>query len=159
MITFEVPGIPVAKARPRVVRVRGVTRTFTPQQTIDFENRVRLAAQAAGAKPIDGPVELLVYAFWPLPKSQHRKKEPRRGSFKTTKPDWDNIGKAVSDALNGIAYTDDSQVARATVWKITSAQGAPASVVVEVRSLREDDPQVAIRAGSRGEGEAHAAQA
>lgn len=28
----------------------------------------------------------------------------------TKKPDWDNIGKIICDALNGIAYADDSQI-------------------------------------------------
>ena len=28
----------------------------------------------------------------------------------TKKPDWDNIGKIVSDSLNQIAYKDDAQV-------------------------------------------------
>lgn len=34
-----------------------------------------------------------------------------------TKPDWDNVGKIVSDALNGIAYRDDSQIVDARVVK------------------------------------------
>ena len=35
----------------------------------------------------------------------------------TVKPDWDNIGKIISDALNGIAYKDDAQVVSCTVEK------------------------------------------
>ena len=33
------------------------------------------------------------------------------------KPDWDNIGKTVSDAMNKIAYEDDKSIALATVIK------------------------------------------
>ena len=36
------------------------------------------------------------------------------------KPDWDNLGKLVSDALNGIAYGDDKSVVEARVMKFYS---------------------------------------
>nr|DAG40359.1 MAG TPA: Endodeoxyribonuclease RusA [Caudoviricetes sp.] len=38
----------------------------------------------------------------------------------TVKPDWDNLGKLVSDALNGIAYDDDKSVVDASVRKYYS---------------------------------------
>lgn len=33
------------------------------------------------------------------------------------KPDWDNLGKLACDALNGIAFKDDSQVDTGAVTK------------------------------------------
>lgn len=38
------------------------------------------------------------------------------------KPDWDNIGKGISDALNGIAWKDDSQVYWSNVKKVYGAE-------------------------------------
>ena len=38
------------------------------------------------------------------------------------KPDWDNIGKVVTDSLNQIAYRDDAQVVDAQVRKFFSEQ-------------------------------------
>lgn len=38
----------------------------------------------------------------------------------TKKPDWDNIGKIVTDALNGVAYHDDAQIVDAQVRKFYS---------------------------------------
>ncbi len=35
----------------------------------------------------------------------------------TKRPDWDNIGKIVSDALNELAYHDDSYIVDARVRK------------------------------------------
>ena len=35
----------------------------------------------------------------------------------TKKPDWDNIGKIVSDALNKFAFLDDAQIVDARVVK------------------------------------------
>ena len=134
-VAFEVPGNPVAKGRPRVVRVGGFTRTHTPQPTIDFENRVRICAHQAGVRPVDGPVRLAVFAYFALPKSRHLKREPRTQEWKTTKPDLDNVVKAVKDALNSVAYADDSQVVRLIAEKYTAAQGEPARTIVEVGEM------------------------
>lgn len=38
----------------------------------------------------------------------------------TKKPDFDNIGKVICDALNKIAYRDDSQIVDAQVRKFYS---------------------------------------
>ena len=43
------------------------------------------------------------------------------GAFYTKKPDCDNIAKIILDALNGIAYDDDSQVAMLNVVKLYDA--------------------------------------
>ena len=50
----------------------------------------------------------------------------------TKKPDCDNIAKIVLDALNGIAYHDDAQVAELTVIKTYSR--AP-RVLVEITEV------------------------
>ena len=34
----------------------------------------------------------------------------KRYRYTAKKNDWDNLGKAVSDALNGLAYRDDGQI-------------------------------------------------
>jgi len=134
MIRFEIPGDPVAKARPRVVRVGPFTRAFTPDRTVRFEDSVRLHAQAAGAKCLSGAVALEVEAVWPM-KGQPRKRVPRPSSPKTTRPDLDNVAKAVLDALNGVAYFDDGQVCELHVTKRHAAQGEPARTIVTVRAL------------------------
>ena len=52
-----------------------------------------------------------------------------------TKPDWDNIGKIVSDALNGIAYRDDSQVVDSRVRKIYSNEPRTVIRIWQVNNL------------------------
>lgn len=89
-ITFTVPGIPIPKERARVTS-RG---TFTPEKTRAYEAKVKLCARAASVRKIDGPVSLLLELY--LPDRRRR--------------DCENIQKAIQDALNGIAYQDDSQV-------------------------------------------------
>ncbi|MDI3309352.1 MAG: RusA family crossover junction endodeoxyribonuclease, partial [Acetobacteraceae bacterium] len=59
---FTVYGHPRPKQRPRMaVSFRGrrmVARVYTPPETKRWEEHVRAAALAAGARPLDGPVEV-----------------------------------------------------------------------------------------------------
>lgn len=91
MIAFVVHGPPVGKERPRLGRGR---RTYTPARTLVYERAVRLSAIAAGARRLDGPVAVAMRIH--LPDARAR--------------DVDNIAKSILDALNGVAYADDSQV-------------------------------------------------
>lgn len=120
-ISFEVPGEPVAKERPRTNMATGVV--YTPAKTKNYEETVkwyyRMAAHGARF-PDNEPLSMLVVAYRPIPKSASAKKKSlmRAGAERPiTKPDWDNVGKIVSDALNGIAYRDDSQIVDARVVK------------------------------------------
>lgn len=61
----------------------------------------------------DGAVSVFIEAVFPVPTAWNKtkKKEAISGLVQPTgKPDLDNIAKAVLDALNGLAYTDDSRV-------------------------------------------------
>lgn len=127
---FVVPGEPVALARPRVAVVAGRPRLYTPESSVDQKTAIGWAAKAAGVTPADGPVVLDVVAVWLYPRAwsqrtiagelvRLRDDRAHVGAAKITKPDADNVGKLVADALNAIAYVDDAQVwlARfATVW-------------------------------------------
>ena len=135
MITFEIPGDPVAKGRPRMVKRGKWHKPFTPKATLDFENRVRFAAVNAGVVLLKGPVELTAQFLFACPKSRYRKREHRPREHRTQKPDLDNLMKSLMDGLNGIAYVDDSQVVRMVPEKFTEAQGVPARTIVTVREL------------------------
>ena len=119
---FQIIGKPQGKARPRFDGRH--KRTFTPSATADYEKRIRQAYIAAGGGIISetAPIAITIMAFYE--KAQSCKKE-----MPTMKPDWDNIGKAVCDALNGIAYKDDSQVVSANVYKVWASDGLPKVVV------------------------------
>lgn len=121
VVEFVVFGIPTPKARARVVRRRdGSIGSYTPDATRDYEQAVRLAARIANAIRSDGPVGLDVVARWPYPVSWSKRSvaEAREhealGRFvpKATRPDVDNVAKAIADALNDVAYADDGQIAQ-----------------------------------------------
>lgn len=122
MIRFTVPGTPQGKGRARFSTRGGFARAFTPEKTVAYEGLIALAAQQAmaGADLIAGPVYLTVTAFFPIPASWSQKRRAEtnaRLTWHTSKPDADNIAKAAGDALNGVVFKDDSQVAFAKVMK------------------------------------------
>jgi Holliday junction resolvase RusA-like endonuclease len=119
MITFTVPGTPIGKARPRITK----HGAYTPEKTVIAEDTIRRAYNSSILFGADIPLRLCVDAFFPIPqsKSERVKGEMLKGFIRPTKkPDWDNIGKLVSDALNQVAYYDDKQIVECTVRKFYS---------------------------------------
>lgn len=117
-MSFEVPGKPFGKQRPRMMRTG---HAYTPKETINYENLVRMCFKEKYPMhiPIEGTVGMRVDAYFPVAESWSKKKKKQAldGETHPHKPDWDNIGKIISDALNEIAYKDDSQIADAHVTK------------------------------------------
>jgi Holliday junction resolvase RusA-like endonuclease len=111
-----IPGEPIPKQRPRVTR----NGAYTPAKTKNAEKEIQIMAQLETYAPIEGNVKMTVIAYFKIPKSKtvREKQLMREGKIRPTKrPDWDNIGKLVSDALNKITYNDDSQIVEAHVSK------------------------------------------
>ena len=116
-----IPGSPVAKGRPRVVRTKdGRTMTYTPKTTAEYQAFVRMmASQDAPEEPWDGPVAINLRFCIERPKSVKPNKRP----LPIVKPDLDNLEKAILDALNGVWYTDDSRIVRKVSEKKYVPQG------------------------------------
>ena len=82
-----------------------------------------------------GPVELALAFRMPMPKKWSKRRQTVFiGTPHAGKPDADNLAKAIMDALNGVAWHDDGQVARLGVAKAWAPAGA---VVVEIREVVE----------------------
>lgn len=120
-IEFSVIGEPVGKGRPRFTRSG---HAFTPSQTVQYEKLVVSSFQSKyGLQPIYGekvPISIEITAVYSIPKSfsKVKRKAALNGTlFPTKKPDWDNIGKIICDALNGVAYKDDAQIVDAHAYK------------------------------------------
>lgn len=116
MITFEVPGHPQGKARARTTKFG----SYTPEKTVLYENYIKLRYQQVSNYISDKPLEVYIYAYYEPPKSTSKKDRQMMLDGKirpTKKPDIDNIAKVVLDALNGIAYKDDTQIIRLVVYK------------------------------------------
>lgn len=117
-ITFVIPGNPRGKGRHRTVRIGNKNIFRTPEETANYENLVKLffrnAAASVGWRMVEPGIPLFVTidVRFKAAKSMTRKKLDACGWWVTKTPDCDNIEKIILDALNGIAYYDDSQVAK-----------------------------------------------
>ena len=121
-ITFTVLGEPVGKARQRVTRFG----TYTPAATTMYENLIKTEyrRQCRDHRFDDKqPLRMEVRAEYLIPASASKAKRAAmaKGEIRPMKkPDWDNVGKVVSDALNKLAYRDDTQIVDCTVQKFYS---------------------------------------
>lgn len=122
-ITFTIPGAVVGKGRPRFSSVGSYVKAYTPAKTASYENLVKLMYQeAAQGKRFedDEPLCMTVEAFYDVPKSTPKKKAEKMLADEirpTKKPDLDNVLKIIADALNTVAYRDDTQLIAATITK------------------------------------------
>lgn len=118
-MSFRIPGVPYGKARHRMTRM-GIA--YTPKETTVYENLVRTTfiQNRMGWEITPLPIIMHITAIFPIPKSASKKMREAMSSGRvrpTKRPDWDNIGKVISDSLNEIAYKDDSQVVECRVEK------------------------------------------
>ena len=129
-VTFTVLGEPVAKGRPRMTRAG---RAYTPQKTVNYENLVKLSyqQQCSGIFFEKGtPLDMRLIAYYTIPQSASKKKRQQmldREIRPQKKPDSSNILKGVEDALNGVAYHDDTQI-----------------VDTQIRRFYSDHPRVVV---------------
>lgn len=125
-IHFEVPGHPQGKARARTF-YNPVTRkmqSITPETTANYENLVKVMFMHSRPVPfstIQTPVDVSIIAFY-------RKAKSNKMELPMLKPDVDNICKCVLDALNHVAYRDDSQVVSVRIKKQWAEQEEKVSV-------------------------------
>lgn len=115
MITFTIPGEPVAKGRPRVTLAGGRAHAYTPAKTAAYEQLVAVYAAAAmqNAPLLEHPVRLRLGIYCKVPGSwsKKRRSDALAGIERPAKsPDIDNIVKSVADGMNGIVWIDDSQI-------------------------------------------------
>ena len=131
-LTITVPGTPVADTRPRVTK-NGV---YDPRAKEKLRFRDYAKAQCLYLPPKDA-VMLFATFIMPRPKS-HYGTGRNSGKLKpsapiryqhTVKPDIDNLLKFVLDALNGIAYVDDKQVAFCSAKKRYTDSHDPRTIV------------------------------
>ena len=130
IVRFEIPGIPRGKQRPRMTRSG---HAYTPKETVNYENLVKLCYMDADGRRFDDvPLYVCIYAYYESPKSVSKKKRQQmiNGEIRPTKtPDCDNLAKAICDALNGIAYRDDSAI---TTLYVQKWYGEEPKVVVHI---------------------------
>lgn len=106
---FSLDIHPQPKERAR----EGRGHWYTPRRTVTFESAVRNTARSIGLKPRLGACVVEVTLNFKKPKSM----KPDEFRYHTVRPDGDNVYKAITDAMKGIAYKDDCQIVQFLVSK------------------------------------------
>ena len=102
-------GTVVAKQRPRISK----GRAFTPAETRNCEAAIRKWAQSEGITPVTFPIRVQIEVIESVGKAPADDiLHSIYGLTYNVKGDVDNFGKTILDALNGIAYKDDKQIAQ-----------------------------------------------
>jgi Holliday junction resolvase RusA-like endonuclease len=119
-----VPGNPIGKARARTVRAGNKFISFTPKNTRVYEATIShyFAMKYPNIIPLEGPLYITANVYLQLPKSRDKKKDKEKIDAdklrSTCRPDIDNCLKSFKDALEGLAYRNDSQfvIVHAEKW-------------------------------------------
>ena len=120
MYKFEVPGKITGKARPRVNTMTG--RAYTPGNTKDYEMLIKQYFKIKYPKfeTLEGRIHVKIIAYFEPPKQTSKKQVElmlKNSISPTKKPDIDNVIKIVLDALNKMAFRDDSQITKIEIEK------------------------------------------
>ena len=143
LLVCIIPGEPIGKGRPRVTTIGGKGRAYTPKRTRNWEmGAAELLASAYDGEPLDEPLRLDVFAFFPRPKRldcSHKRKPCScpdgwdMSQRHTARPDADNLAKAVCDALERAGVVrNDSVFWSVAVRKWYHRKGGRPIVRVEV---------------------------
>ena len=114
-VSFEVPGQPQGKLRPRAVRRGSHIGIYMPGKTVNYEVYIKemFVISYPDFALLEGPLRMTVIAYMMIPKSTSKKRTKLmidRIIRPTKKPDISNILKSAEDALNSLAYHDDKQI-------------------------------------------------
>jgi Holliday junction resolvase RusA-like endonuclease len=135
-IQCTIPGTPVPQPRPRATikrtrTGRTVPHVYDPGYADRWKQAVGIfwSLAAQGRKFTQGPVE--VYATFYFSPLKSDKKTQENDAKKCTKPDVDNLAKALLDALTDAgAWGDDGQVFSLAVSKRYHVTGPFTSLTV-----------------------------
>lgn len=127
LVRFSVPGKGIGKGRARST---ASGHHYTPKKTENAEAVVKLYCDQAMKRskvetiPAMQAVGIIIHIWMHVPqtiKGYKLKKAERTDllqySYPVGKPDSDNVQKLVMDAMNGVAWMDDSQVSQVHVHR------------------------------------------
>lgn len=111
----------------------GAIGTYTPDKTVEWERSVRSYANDEKPQaPYDCPLRVHIQFYMTRPASK-----PKKAVWPVTKPDIDNLAKAITDAMNGLIYTDDSRICEMVATKFYTDDVRQVGVRVQIMTMEE----------------------
>lgn len=138
-IKLVIYGEPIAQGRPRFARAGKFVHAYDPEKSQNYKQLVRLWATNQ-LKKIDGfkmfnnalCVGVDFYVGIPTSWSKKKRMEAACGLIRPVKkPDVDNLYKAVTDALTGLVWVDDSIITDVKIRKRYTANTARVELVIK----------------------------
>lgn len=158
-IRFFVPGNPKGLKRHRTFtkskggKMLPFARTIDPSEG-DKKDFLAKAMEYRPNKPLEGPLVLEIVCVFARPKSHFRTGKNKgilrcdAPTWYESTPDWDNVGKFVGDALNGVFWDDDRKIVLGSVAQI---YGNTPGVCIRIRRPCESVLELARRMLEMGE--------
>lgn len=142
-IQFFAVGLPKGQPRPKAFHRKGMAgaRVYDPGTAEGWKSQVAIAARPfIGQEPVTMPLRLVLVFWFPRPKGHFRsgkhanEKRDNAPTFHASKPDADNLAKAVMDALTVLRiWADDSQICDLSVRKrYADGQGGCSITIYEM---------------------------
>ncbi len=99
-----------------------------------FRKAFKMIVMANKQDELRGTLSATILFYIAMPKSWSKKKrEEHRKQLHTSKPDIDNLAKAVLDGVSGQYFRDDSQIAILHTQKYWAETGKISLILKEVR--------------------------
>lgn len=131
MMSFVVFGKPIAQPRHRAAARHGHIVHYLPNAhpVHAYKKALIIEAKRHAKGMIEGAVRLEILFSFAFPKAKKGTKE-----FKISRPDLDNLEKAVMDAMtDGEIWIDDAQVVDKRSIKIYGSVDATSIVIVPIK--------------------------
>jgi Holliday junction resolvase RusA-like endonuclease len=143
MHVFRVTGMPKGQPRPRAFSRGGRAAVYDPGTAEGWKGDVARACATLEGAGIHQPLSVTLTFYMPRPKSHYRSNGDLKNNvprfMNTSRPDVDNLAKAVLDALTNIrVWLDDDQVCELIVRKYWEQpnESAP-GCVIRITEIRE----------------------
>jgi Holliday junction resolvase RusA-like endonuclease len=125
-IQFFIAGHPAPQGRPKFARRGKFVTVYDPPKSKAWKEVVALQAQAAGVKPLEGPLKISL---------TFRIKRPKKPANPYPVGDVDNYCKGTKDALNKLAYKDDAQIVELHATKEYVSEGFVPGVMIKIEEV------------------------
>lgn len=139
MIELTIDGQPVPQPRHKVSTWGGRARAYIAARhpIHAYRQAIGLTAKSRIAKPLEGWLAIDIEAIYGRPESHRTKSGLSKSApaFPGGVGDWDNLAKAVCDALQGIAYQNDHQLVDGRCRKRYAEPGERPRTVISIREV------------------------